>query len=198
MATTPSKGPGTSRTAGPLPPHGAATRGMRFDRHHRQQKSETGLQRERRADVIARARARSPALRTAPSRRRPQTPRSRRARRTRSAARRTRAGVSAAHARARPHRPDRDARAAQPIGEPAGKHASRRAAADGDERGERAGGRRIRGSGRGEAGRRQHANPRPHRVELPHVPEVAERREPRAAAARGCAGSPADRSARWP
>ena len=85
--------------------------------------------------------------------------------------------------RARPHRPDRDARAAEAIGEPAGERAAGGAAADGEKRGERSGGVGRRGAGRGEAGGGEHGNPGPHRVELPHVAEVAERREPRA---RGC------------
>ena len=50
---------------------------------------------------------------------------------------------------------------------------------------------------RGEAGRGEHGNPRPHRVELPHVSEVAERREPRAANRGRSGGSRADRTARW-
>ena len=84
-----------------------------------------------------------------------------------------------------PHRPDRDARAAEAVGDPARQRAAGRAAADGEKRGERSGRLRRRHPGRGEARRGEHGDPRPHRVELPHVSEIAERRQPRAAALRG-------------
>ena len=174
-------GPGTRSSDAHRQPTAPASARQQLDRHHRQQKPEARLQRQRRADVVARrvlADERRE-LRGVGDHR--EAPDHRRARRTRPARAPKTTGVSAAQAalvhmaqiatRARPSRSASQPASTQPaVPLPMARNAASEPAAAASA---------TPAAAKLAVG--EHGNPRPHRVELPHVAEIAERRQPRAA-----------------
>jgi len=152
-----------------LPPDGRRDHRQQPDRRHRQEKAAAHLHGERRPDVVAQAvfgDERREERRVGHHRHAPAH--GEREERPQRAAEREAGGRRAAGAD--DHRPGGHARLAEAVGDDAGADAAGGPARDRDEGHERPGPRAV-------AGRRERGNPGPHRVELPHVPEVADRRE---------------------
>src|SRR5438034_8079549 len=165
----------------PRPPGPTDERGNQPDRRHREREPHARLRRESGADVRGRRELgdRGGELGGIGDDRDPPDARERERDERGSAERESRHRGAGGGDR---HRDHRERRPSPAVGRHATQPAAERADGDHQERGAaRVEPRIAPAASHPEALREEDADPRPHRVELPHVPEIAEAREPRAA-----------------